>query len=283
MTAVVSTHEQCINELRALLGERLSTSESVLSQHGRDESSFPERLPQAVAFPSSTEDVAAIVRVCVRHGTPVVPFGAGTSLEGHVLPTRGGVTVNLSRMERVLAVNVADMDVRVQPGVRRVALNEQLARHGLFFPVDPGADATLGGMAATGASGTMSVRYGTMRENVLALEVVLANGEIVRTGTRARKSAAGYDLTHLFIGAEGTLGIITELTLRVRGIPRAHRGGGLLAAEYGGRRRERHRDRPARHPGRALRVPGRADDGDRQPPRRPERAGSADPLLRVPR
>jgi len=217
--ATITTHAAAIEELRALLGQRLSTSESVLGQHARDESSFPERAPQAVPFPHSTAEVAEIVRICGRHGTPLIPFGAGTSLEGHVLPARGGVTVDLSQMDQIVEVHIEDMDVCVKPGVRRLALNQHLARYGLMFTVDPGADATLGGMAATGASGTMSVRYGTMRENVLALEVVLPNGEIVRTGTRARKSAAGYDLTHLFIGAEGTLGIITELTLRVRGIP----------------------------------------------------------------
>ncbi|RIK46753.1 MAG: hypothetical protein DCC58_02190 [Chloroflexi bacterium] len=216
MTAPIAS---VIDDLRALLGDRVVTNDAVRGQHGHDESSFPDRLPDAVVFPVETAEVAQVVRICARHGVPIVPFGAGTSVEGHVLPTRGGVTVDLSRMDRVLEVHADDLDVRVQPGIRRVALNEHLARYGLFFSVDPGADASLGGMASTGASGTTTVRYGTMRDNVLALEVVLANGEVVRTGTRARKSSAGYDLTHLFIGAEGTLGIITELTLKVRGIP----------------------------------------------------------------
>ncbi len=206
-------------ELEGVLGERLSTAPSVLDLHGRDESTFAPRRPDAVALPRSTEEVAAIVRVCRDHGVPMVPFGSGSSLEGHVLPTRGGVTIDLSGLDRVLEVSEADLDCRVEAGVRRQQLNEQLGGRGLFFAVDPGADATLGGMAATGASGTMTVRYGTMRENVLALTVVLADGAVVRTGSRARKSSAGYDLTRLLIGSEGTLGVITELVLRVHGIP----------------------------------------------------------------
>jgi len=208
-----------LGDLRALLGDRLQTSASVRGLHGRDESAHPEAAPDAVAFPASTTDVAEIVKICARSGTPIIPFGAGTSLEGHVLATRGGISVDLSAMDGILAVSPSDLDARVQPGVHRVALNEHLGKHGLFFSVDPGADATIGGMAATGASGTTTVRYGSMRENVIALEVVLADGTVIRTGTRARKSVAGYDLTRLFVGSEGTLGIITEVTLRVFGIP----------------------------------------------------------------
>jgi D-lactate dehydrogenase (cytochrome) len=211
--------EKAIEELRALLGDRLSTSESVRAIHGRDESSFSETPPEAVATPATTEEVASVVRACGSHGVPLIPFGAGTSLEGHVLATRGGISIDLSAMDRILEVSPDDLDCRVQPGVHRMALNEHLGRQGLFFSVDPGADATLGGMASTRASGTTTVRYGSMRDNVLALEVVLASGEAIRTGTRARKSSAGYDLTRLFVGSEGTLGIITELTLRVHGIP----------------------------------------------------------------
>jgi D-lactate dehydrogenase (cytochrome) len=214
-------HEPAIAELRELLGERLSTSPSVRDLHGRDESSLPPSSPDAVAFPRSTEEVAAIVRVCARHATPVIPFGAGSSLEGHVLASRGGVSVDTQLMDGIRRVSVEDLDVTVQAGVRRKALEERLGRDGLFFSVDPGADASFGGMAATGASGTNTVRYGTMRENVLDLEVVLADGRVIHTGTRARKSSAGFDLTHLFIGSEGTLGMITELTLRLRPIPEA--------------------------------------------------------------
>jgi D-lactate dehydrogenase (cytochrome) len=208
-------------ELRDLLGERLSTSPSTLALHGRDESSLEPSPPDAVAFPSSTQEVAAVIQVCAREGVPVVPFGAGSSLEGHVHATRGGISVDTSLMDTILRVSVQDLDVAVQAGVRRSALEQRLGREGLFFSVDPGADASLGGMAATGASGTTTVRYGTMRENVLDLEVVLADGSVIHTGTRARKSSAGYDLTHLFIGSEGTLGIITELTLRAHPIPEA--------------------------------------------------------------
>jgi D-lactate dehydrogenase (cytochrome) len=213
--------ERAIAELRELLGERLSTSPSALDLHGRDESSLPPAPPDAVAFPRSSEEAAAIVVICARHGVPVIPFGAGSSLEGHVLATRGGVSVDTQLMDEIRRVSLADLDVTVQAGVRRKALEQRLGQDGLFFSVDPGADASLGGMAATGASGTNTVRYGTMRENVLDLEVVLADGRVIHTGTRARKSSAGYDLTRLFVGSEGTLGLITELTLRVRGIPEA--------------------------------------------------------------
>ncbi|MEM1398740.1 MAG: FAD-linked oxidase C-terminal domain-containing protein [Pseudomonadota bacterium] len=213
--------QAAIEELRGLLGERLSTGPSVLEIHGRDEAYAPPRLPDAVAFPESTEEVSAVVKVCAAHKCPIVPFGLGTSLEGHVIPIHGGVSVDTSRMNEVLEIYGFDLDAVVQPGVTRSQLNKELRATGLMFTVDPGADATLGGMAATRASGTNTVRYGTMRENVLGLEVVLPNGDIIETGSRARKSSTGYDLTHLFVGSEGTLGIITRLTVRLFGQPEA--------------------------------------------------------------
>lgn len=205
--------------LRALLGDRLDTTDAAREAHGRDEGWHAGAMPDAVVMATSTDDVAAVVRTCSAHGVPVVPFGAGTSLEGHVAAIHGGISLDLSTMDRVVAVHRDDLDCVVQPGVHRKALNERLGREGLFFPVDPGADATIGGMAATRASGTNAVRYGTMRDNVLALEAVLVDGTVIRTGTRARKSSAGYDLTALLVGSEGTLAVITELTLRVQGIP----------------------------------------------------------------
>ncbi|MBF0335354.1 MAG: FAD-binding protein [Alphaproteobacteria bacterium] len=213
--------QSLIEALRALLGERFSTATAVRDQHGRDESWHTPEPPDAVAFAESTEEVAAIVRLCAASGVPVIPFGTGTSLEGHVMARKGGVTIDLMRMNRVLEVRPQDMDVTVQAGVTRKQLNEWVRDTGLFFPVDPGADASLGGMAATRASGTSAVRYGTMRENVLNMTVVLADGQIIRTARRARKSAAGYDLTRLMVGSEGTLGVITEVTLRLHGIPEA--------------------------------------------------------------
>lgn len=210
-----------ISALKALLGDRLSTGESIRDIHGRDEAYSTPALPDAVAFPESTQEVSEIMIICSQFKVPVVPFGIGTSLEGHVIPIHGGISVDTSRMNKVLVIHESDLDAVVQPGVSRTQLNAALRATGLMFTVDPGADATLGGMAATRASGTNTVRYGTMRENVMALEVVLPDGTIIQTGSRARKSSAGYDLTHLFVGSEGTLGIITELTVRLFGQPDA--------------------------------------------------------------
>ncbi|HLE66583.1 MAG TPA: FAD-linked oxidase C-terminal domain-containing protein [Burkholderiales bacterium] len=207
--------QSVVAELRALLGDRVSVSAAVREHHGKDESYFPYAPPDAVVFPHSTGEVRDVAGICRRHRVPMIPFGVGTSLEGHILAVQGGVSIDLSQMDKVVAVHEADLDAVVQAGVTRKQLNEYIKHTGLFFPVDPGADATIGGMAATRASGTNAVRYGTMRENVIALKVVLADGRILQTQQRAKKSAAGYDLTRLFVGSEGTLGIITEITVRL--------------------------------------------------------------------
>jgi D-lactate dehydrogenase (cytochrome) len=212
-------HDMTIATLQTLLGDRLSTGDTVRAEHSRDEAYSAPVLPDAVAFPADVDEVAAIMKACSAAGCPVVPFGIGTSLEGHVVPLHGGVSVDLSRMDRILEIDERNLLAVVEPGVTRNQLNEALRATGLMFTVDPGANATIGGMASTRASGTNAVRYGTMRENVLALQVVLPGGQVIETGTRARKSSAGYDLTHLFVGSEGTLGIITRLTVRLFGQP----------------------------------------------------------------
>ncbi len=207
--------------LKQRFAGRLQSGAAICKQHGHTTTWIENQSPDAVVFPHSTEEVADIVRTCAEHKVPVIPFGTGTSLEGHVNAPAGGISVDLSQMNKILAVNVGDLDCVVQPGVTRADLNTHLRDQGLFFPIDPGANASLGGMAATRASGTNAVRYGTMKDNVLSLEAVMPDGQVIRTGHRARKSSAGFDLTRLLIGAEGTLGIITEITLRLQGIPEA--------------------------------------------------------------
>ncbi len=213
--------DDVLDTARSFLGERVSTNTSLREQHSHGEDTNPPLLPDAVAFVETTEEAARLLALCNARRVPVVPFGAGTSLEGHVTPVRGGISLDLSRMTRVLEVNEPDMDCRIQAGVTRQQLNAHLRDAGLFFPVDPGSECTIGGMCATRASGTNAVRYGTIRENVLGLTVALADGRVIRTGGRVRKSSTGYDLTRLFIGSEGTLGVITEIQLRLHGIPEA--------------------------------------------------------------
>lgn len=208
-----------IDELKAALGQKVSVNDTIREHHSKDESFHTPTLPDAVVFATCTQDVATALKICNDNKTPVVAWGAGTSLEGNSTPIRGGVSLDLSQMDKILRVSGEDLDCTIQPGVRRKQLNEYLSKHGLFFPVDPGADATLGGMASTGASGTTTVKYGAMKQLVMGMTVVTANGDVITTSRRARKTSAGYDLTHLFVGSEGTLGVITELTLRVFGIP----------------------------------------------------------------
>ena len=213
--------EAMLEELRAAFGTQFSSAGAVCAQHGRDESAFDVPPPGGVVFAQSTQDVQRLLQIAARYAVPVIPFGVGSSLEGHLLAVQGGISVDMGRMNQVLAIHDADLTVTVQPGVTRKQLNEAVKSAGLFFPIDPGADASIGGMCATRASGTNAVRYGTMRENVLALEVVTASGDVIRTGTGAKKSSAGYDLTRLMVGSEGTLGVITEITLKLYPLPEA--------------------------------------------------------------
>lgn len=213
--------KDCLASLQALLQKRCSTQTGVCREHGANEAFYPPQPPDVVVFPETNEEVAEVVKICARHKTPLIPYGTGTSLEGHTLAVNGGVCLDLSRMNHILRVSPEDLDCTVEAGVTRKQLNHHLRETGLMFPIDPGADASIGGMSATRASGTNAVRYGTMRENVIGLKAVMANGDIIETASRARKSSAGYDLTRLLVGSEGTLGVITEITLRLHGVPEA--------------------------------------------------------------
>ena len=220
-----SSISTAIDILKQRFGDQLSTALSVRQHHSHTTTQIKSQIPDAVIFARDTADVAAVVAVCQEHKCPIIPFGVGSSLEGHINAPLGGVSIDMNAMDRVLSVHEADLDAVVQPGITREALNNYLRDTGLFFPIDPGANASLGGMAATRASGTNAVRYGTMKDNILALEAVMADGRVIRTGTRAKKTSAGYDLTRLLIGSEGTLGLITELTVKLQGIPEAIAGG----------------------------------------------------------
>src|SRR6187200_2774311 len=217
--------KRTIATLTSAVGNRVVTSQAVREQHGNTVTWIANQPPDAVVFPQSTEEVKQIVRICAENGVAIIPYGTGTSLEGHINAPVGGVSIDFRDMNRVIAVHGEDLDCVIEPGITRKQLNEFLRDQGLFFPIDPGADASIGGMAATRASGTNAVRYGTMKDNVLALKVVLANGETIATSRRAKKSSAGYDLTRLFVGSEGTLGVITEVTVKLHGIPEAISGG----------------------------------------------------------
>ena len=243
-------------QLRARFGERLAEGEAVRRQHGNQLSEVPNEPPDAVLFPQTTGEVADAVRICAKHRIPIIPFGVGSSFEGHINAPLGGLSIDTSRMKRIVAVRVDDLDCTVEAGVTRSELNQHLRDTGLFFPIDPGADASLGGMAATRASGTNAVRYGTMRDNVLALTIVLPDGSVSRTGTRARKSSAGYDLTRLIVGSEGTLAVVTEITLKLSGIPEEISGGVCPFPVHRGCLQCRDRNDPDRHSGRAHRADG---------------------------
>ena len=259
------------------------TSQAVREQHGNTVTWIENQPPDAVVFPQSTEDVQEIVRICAAHRVPVIPFGTGTSLEGHVNAPHGGVSIDVRDMNQVLAVHAEDLDCVVQPGITRKALNEYLRDQGVFFPIDPGADASLGGMAATRCSGTNAVRYGTMKDNVLSLKVVMANGEVMTTARRAKKSSAGYDLTRMIVGSEGTLGVITELTLKLSGIPGGDLGRHLSVSVGRGLLQRRHHDHPVGHSGGAHRTARRAAGARGQPVFQARLARDADAVPGIPR